>query len=459
MIRFWDGVEATLGMLWALVGTGLLHGTVLALITAVLGATLLRRARPALMAALWTIVLLKFLIPLGPEMPLSISGLVEAVLGAGAVADTAGAAAHAPGAGAHVGERGIGAVLWLAAQLALWVGYAGLVSWLLVRRIRLQRVQRRQATALAPAGASIMAIVAEAGTRLDLGRLPDVRVDAAAAGPYVVGLWRPILVVPTWLTGAPLRASLLHELAHLRRRDTWLRGVQLLASTLFWFWPVVRWVNRHIDAHREMACDQWAISCGPLGAPAYSRMLLGFARRAAFPATDAAIGLMGDRAQIEHRVHALLAGAARPRPRLGLVTGTAVGIWALLSLGSTSGARAGSEAAECTIAPGLVTLIMADYPDADTDGDGVLSRDEVCAHQKRLQRVMEDDGGGGVNQSALPDIMMSEQRQRDARWLESLAEEGLSDCDACNCGEPWERDTNGALVSRERPLCPNQGEQ
>lgn len=455
MTRFWDGVEATLGVLWHLASTGLIHGTVLALITTVLGATLLRRARPALMAALWTIVLLKFLIPLGPEMPLSISGLVDAVLGAGAAPDAAPAVAHAAGAAPDAAARDLGAVLWLTTQVMIWVVYAGLVLWLLVRRVRVQHAQRRQAAALAPAGPSVMAIAVEAGTRLDLRRLPDVRVSDAA-GPYVVGLWRPILVVPTWLAGAALRASLLHELAHLRRRDAWLRGVQLLASTLFWFWPVVRWVNRRIDAHREMACDQWAISCGPLGAHAYARMLLEVARRAASPMAEATMGLMGERAQIEHRVHALLAGGARPR--LGLVTGTAVMIWALLSLGRTSGAQAGSAAAECVVAPGLVALIMTDYPDADIDGDGVLSREEVCAHQKRLQRVMEDEGGQAFH-SALPDNRTSEQRQREARWLESLAEEGLPDCDACNCGEPWERDTSGALVSMERPLCPNQGEQ
>src|SRR5882724_9923892 len=51
----------------------LLHGTVLALITWLLSVTLLRRARPAVKAALWTIVLIKFLIPpiLPGEMTLS----------------------------------------------------------------------------------------------------------------------------------------------------------------------------------------------------------------------------------------------------------------------------------------------------------------------------------------------------------------------------------------------------
>jgi hypothetical protein len=50
-----------------------LHGTVLALITGLLTVTVLRRSRPAIKAALWTIVLIKFLIPpiLPGEMALS----------------------------------------------------------------------------------------------------------------------------------------------------------------------------------------------------------------------------------------------------------------------------------------------------------------------------------------------------------------------------------------------------
>src|SRR5206468_1728117 len=53
---------------------------------------------------------------------------------------------------------------------------------------------------------------------------------------------------------------------------------------LFFFFPVVRWVNRRIDAAREMACDAWAIACGPLPAPDYARMLVRLVREHAAPA-------------------------------------------------------------------------------------------------------------------------------------------------------------------------------
>ncbi|MCA9675664.1 MAG: hypothetical protein KC464_11555, partial [Myxococcales bacterium] len=61
--------------LWILV-----HGTVLAALAWVLSRTLLRGARPAVIAALWTVVLVKFVVPIGPAMPWSVSSLIDRVV-------------------------------------------------------------------------------------------------------------------------------------------------------------------------------------------------------------------------------------------------------------------------------------------------------------------------------------------------------------------------------------------
>ena len=54
---------------------GLVGGTVLALITFAITRLLERRAPAALLAALWSIVLIKFVIPFGPSSSLSLSSL------------------------------------------------------------------------------------------------------------------------------------------------------------------------------------------------------------------------------------------------------------------------------------------------------------------------------------------------------------------------------------------------
>jgi beta-lactamase regulating signal transducer with metallopeptidase domain/UDP-N-acetylglucosamine transferase subunit ALG13 len=89
-------------------------------------------------------------------------------------------------------------------------------------------------------------------------KAPEVRGSDALAGPVVVGAARPVLLWPEGFarySGDELRAALLHELAHVRRRDY---GMNLLceaaALPLKWH-PVTHVVERQIRATREMACD------------------------------------------------------------------------------------------------------------------------------------------------------------------------------------------------------------
>jgi beta-lactamase regulating signal transducer with metallopeptidase domain len=451
-----SGMEAVLDAFWGILATGLIHGTVLAALTWLLSRTLLRRARPALMSALWTIVLIKFLVPVGPEVPVSLSALVESVLGAGAAEELAlvpGAiAAERQGVAASAST---GEVMWLAAQLVLVLAYGALVGVVLVRRLRAQRDHRVRARALPPADPAIRAVIEQAARTLKVRRIPEVRMSQGLAAPQLIGLWRPILMVPDHLGAHPavLEAALLHELAHLRRGDTWLRGFQLCAATLLFFWPVVRWVNRRIDDHREMACDQWAIFWGRMSPSAYARALVGLALRArerrpgpGEPACGVLLGLAlwRGRKQLEVRVDALLRG--RTRPRVGLVSGAGLVLWALLALGGATGqgghAQAGPD--QCVVHPGVVEYILAIYPEADVDGDGVLSHDEVCAHQKRLKEIIslhEGAQGRGEEGSGRDPLLVS----LDSGWV---------DCEACGCTDQ-QGPAESIPRSMDKKICSN----
>jgi beta-lactamase regulating signal transducer with metallopeptidase domain len=487
-MSFWIVLERVLDASWSLLATGLIHGTILAALTALAGATLLRRASPALMAALWTIVLVKFVVPLGPDLPVSLSGLVEALLtGRDALANGAEAAARAASAPARAPSSG--AMAWLLVQSALLLAYLGIVSWLLGRRIAGLGALRRRAEAGAHADPAVLAAVARAAEQLGLARVPAVRLHPGASTPQVVGLWRPILILPAWLIARreQLAAALVHELAHLRRRDPWVHGLQLVVGTLLCAWPVVHWVNRRIAMYREMACDQWALACGPLDAGRYARMLVAFARRAAAPAPGAAMALLGGRKQIEHRVDALLRGAVRPR--LGRASIAALAAWALLSLSSTRRAEA-SGARECVLTADMVAQLLQHFPEADRDGDGVLTREEMCAHKERIERALEtgdavrgrdglDDGEGIAalterdGERALGDgeralgagerALGAGERALGAGEIADLTElrenwdaMGLPDCAACNCSAAGAHDDMSPLAPVETKICINE---
>ena len=77
--------------------------------------------------------------------------------------------------------------------------------------------------------------------------------------PTAIGLFKPAIVVPAWLiqeaTPDELRHVLLHELAHLRRRDDWTNLAQKIVKAILFFHPLVWWIERRLSLDREFACD------------------------------------------------------------------------------------------------------------------------------------------------------------------------------------------------------------
>ncbi len=107
-------------------------------------------------------------------------------------------------------------------------------------------------------------LVDRVAARLGLRGDARVLVTSLDAGPVVVGLWRPTVFVPEMLLDRmqprQLEAMLAHELAHVRRRDTWVAALQFAAQTIWWFHPVVWWMNRELVRQRERCCDEEAVA-------------------------------------------------------------------------------------------------------------------------------------------------------------------------------------------------------
>jgi bla regulator protein BlaR1 len=82
--------------------------------------------------------------------------------------------------------------------------------------------------------------------------------------PVVIGFLKPVVLVPlallTHLPQDQLEAILLHELAHIKRRDYFVNLVQSFAETVFFFNPAVLWVSALIREERENCCDDMAIA-------------------------------------------------------------------------------------------------------------------------------------------------------------------------------------------------------
>ncbi len=105
-----------------------------------------------------------------------------------------------------------------------------------------------------------------ASTPLDISFPVPVRCTKHHLEPGVVGIFRPILLVPagTIERFAPnqLQAILGHELCHVRRRDNLTAAVHMLVEALFWFHPFVWWISSRLMEERERACDESVLELG-----------------------------------------------------------------------------------------------------------------------------------------------------------------------------------------------------
>jgi beta-lactamase regulating signal transducer with metallopeptidase domain len=103
-------------------------------------------------------------------------------------------------------------------------------------------------------------------TPSDLSFVIPVRLSSAHFEPGVVGVLRPVLLLP-WgldrrLTTDEMGAILAHEHCHVTRADNIGAMLHMLVEALFWFHPLIWWVGSRLVAERERACDEHVLAEG-----------------------------------------------------------------------------------------------------------------------------------------------------------------------------------------------------
>lgn len=117
-----------------------------------------------------------------------------------------------------------------------------------------------------------------------LGRLAPLaggtfwRAEKSFAGPAVIGLWRPRIILPADFVrrhDARERALILaHEADHCRRGDPQANALVAALRVLQWFNPLVHWAAARFRLDQELACDAAVLACFPGARRAYADALL-----------------------------------------------------------------------------------------------------------------------------------------------------------------------------------------
>ncbi|HTW67357.1 MAG TPA: M56 family metallopeptidase [Bryobacteraceae bacterium] len=107
----------------------------------------------------------------------------------------------------------------------------------------------------------------------------EIRI-ADVSTPLTCGVLRPLILLPEaareW-DQSRLRAVLLHETAHVRRRDCAAKYVAQVSRALLWWNPLAWMITARLNHEQELACDDAVLSAG-VAADAYAEVLLDVAR-------------------------------------------------------------------------------------------------------------------------------------------------------------------------------------
>lgn len=116
-------------------------------------------------------------------------------------------------------------------------------------------------------------------THFTTGDVAEVRI-ADVSTPLTCGAWRPLILLPAGATDwddMRFRAVLLHESAHVLRRDCLAKYVAQASRALLWWNPSAWMIAARLNREQELACDDVVLSAG-VSADFYADVLLDVAR-------------------------------------------------------------------------------------------------------------------------------------------------------------------------------------
>ena len=267
------------------------------LVLAVLVLRLVSKRSPKWMnVLLWGIVALRLVLPFSIESALSLIPSAEtvsptAVQFAPAPTITSGVSvidnAVNPSLSEHFAAVPTASVnpLYVWTEIAGWVWLIGLGAMLLYALVSYLRLRRR--------------------VSVSLPVQDHIYLCDAISSPFILGVVKPHIYLPSGLDEVQRQNVLAHEQAHLARRDHWWKPLGFALLAVYWFNPVLWLAYTLLCRDIELACDERVIrTMDESAVKTYSTVLLACSMpRKAVITCPLAFGEVGVKERVKNALH------------------------------------------------------------------------------------------------------------------------------------------------------------
>jgi beta-lactamase regulating signal transducer with metallopeptidase domain len=270
---------------------------------------------------------------------------------------------------------------WFPVVMWIWVLGTGLKAIRIV--VGLIRSRALRLTSQACNAAPLFEMVRRLSGPVGISQNVQLFVSPDTGIPVVIGWRKPAILLPPSflqdLSSEEMETIIVHELAHIQRRDYPMNVAQAGVEALFFYHPVVWWISRQIRREREHCCDDIAVRVS--GSPLVcAKALTALEERRS--STVSSLSPAASRGDLTMRIHRILASQPT-KPRPGGVTISLIS----LSLCTSALLAALSIAVADTMSP-----LMAEASTPNLAGSGSKQSSSQppnmdCTYYKRVGRT------------------------------------------------------------------------
>jgi len=312
MSAFFDGVLKTT-----------LLASVITILILIIKAVLNNKVKPGWHYALWLVLMLRLLIPFGPQSEFSIENLISKIHSA--QPSEVKSAIHLAGnetipssqtpedrvvvhpeKETSVAMTKVGSS-WSVKQVltGIWLFVAiALLLYFLIVHIHFSMKLRKFAE---PAASSDIQVLNRSKQIMGIRRRIRLSFSTVVTTPTLFGLFRPHLIMPVnsrELQEERLHHIYLHELSHVRHADIFVNWLMHLLLILHWFNPLIWYAIYKMREDQELSADALALSCiDPKQVSEYGHTIIAMLERyKRFKQIPGTAGLSGSKDQLKRRI-------------------------------------------------------------------------------------------------------------------------------------------------------------